>query len=289
MSENNHSNGTLPADTQLGYVHLIVSNLRTSVDFYQHSLGFTLHRQEQDRAYFGAGGTDLLVLTEVPGAVRLPHRTGLYHFAILVPSRLDLARSLHNLIDTETAIQGGADHLVSEAIYLTDPDGNGIEIYRDRPRSQWIYKKNQLQMATDPLDYKGLLSELDVTPERWDDLPPKTRLGHMHLHVAHLQEAQEFYNKVIGFELMLNYGGSAAFLSAGGYHHHLGINTWNGVGVPPPPLDSVGLRYFSIQLPSQNEMEKLATRINSADIFFEQREEGVFVRDPSQNGVLFTT
>lgn len=273
--------------TELEFVSLTVSDLRRSVEFYQRSLGLKLHRKDGVTAYLGAGVRDLLIVTEHPGAVKFPRTTGLYHFAILTPSRKELGHVLHNLIETETPLQGGADHLVSEAIYLADPDGNGIEIYRDRPRQEWEYDNGTLKMGTDPLDFKGILAELDGDSATSTGLNPKTRLGHMHLHVADLGEAADFYEKVLGFDLQLYYGASAAFLSAGGYHHHIGINTWNGVGAPPPPPDSIGLRYFSVQLTSQTEKVRLIERLERAGVPYEKQEKGLLVRDPSQNGVLF--
>ena len=203
-------------DTRLGHVHLTVSDLERSLTFYQGVLGFQLHRGEGDTASLGAGRDDLLVLTERPGAIRVPHRSGLYHYAILVPSRLALAGSLKNLIETDVRQVGGADHLVSEALYLEDPDGNGIEIYRDCPRSQWQYDSGILRMATDPLDYTGILDELNGSPARWTGLHPDTVLGHMHLHVSDLADATDFYEQVLGFDLVTSMGGTASFLSAGG-------------------------------------------------------------------------
>jgi len=288
MPNNTENNAGLHPDTRLGYVHLTVSNLERALDFYQQSLGFQLHHREGDMACLGAGQDDLLVLTGRPGAVRVPRTTGLYHFAILVPSRLELARVLRNLVETETPLQGGADHMVSEALYLSDPDGNGIEIYRDRPRSDWEFVGGVLKMGTDPLDYEGILAEIRNDPSTWTGMAPATTLGHMHLHVANIPEAEAFYTKAIGFDLMLRYHVSASFLSAGGYHHHLGINTWNGVGAPPPPPDGVGLRYFVVQLPNEREKESLITRLNHADVAFEREENGIIVRDPSQNELHFT-
>jgi catechol 2,3-dioxygenase len=259
-----------------------------SLDFYQDRLGFELHRRETDRAFLGAGRDDLLALTERPGAIRVPRRTGLYHFAILVPSRLALAQSLRRLIETETSLAGGADHLVSEALYLSDPDGNGIEIYRDLPRSAWEFENGALRMGTEALDYQGILAELENDPSPWTGLRPDTTLGHVHLHVSHLPEAQAFYEQVLGLDTMAVIPGSAAFLAAGGYHHHVGINTWNGVGASPPPPDTVGLRYFAMQLPNEEEQARLVARLEKAGLPFETREDGLFVRDPSQNGLVFT-
>lgn len=287
MQKNKNNSGLHPK-TDLGYVHLTVSNLERSLVFYQRSLGFQVYHQEGDTAYLGAGKNDLLVLTEQPGAVRVPRTTGLYHFAVLVPSRLELARVLRNLVETETALDGGADHMVSEALYLSDPDGNGIEIYRDRPRSDWEYSDGTLKMGTDPLDYQGILSELQHDSNPWAGLAPGTILGHMHLHVASIPEAEKFYSDIIGFDVMVRYHPSASFLSAGGYHHHLGVNTWNGVNAPPPPPNAVGLRYFVVQLPTDEAKENLILRLEKADVTFELRENKVVVRDPSQNELMFT-
>ncbi len=271
---------------RLGRVHLAVSDLERSLVFYQRSLGLQLHRGEGDSAYLGAGRDDLLVLTERPGAPRVKHTSGLYHFAMLVPSRLALAHSLKNLIETETKLQGFADHLVSEAIYLADPDGNGIEIYRDRPRLDWKYHHGKPVMDTLPFDYQGVLAELKNDGGSWNGLQPDTTLGHVHLHVGDIARAQAFYTNALGFDLVLNIG-SAAFVSAGGYHHHIAFNTWNG-GAPPPP-NALGLQYFTLHLPAEDEMERLIIRLRKAGAFFERRENSLFVRDPALNGILVSS
>ncbi len=277
----------LHPQTSLGYVHLTITNMDRSLSFYQQALGFQLHHQERGTSYLGVGKEIVLALTEVPSAKYVPRRTGLYHFAILTPSRKALANSLKNLLDTDTPLQGGADHLVSEALYLSDPDQNGIEIYRDRPRSEWQYVNGELVMGTEPLDYRGILNEVNGYSEDWKGLEPGTHLGHMHLHVADLTKAIKFYENILGFNFMINYMGTAAFLSVGGYHHHIGLNVWNGVGAPPPPPDSVGLRYFTVRLVNNSELEMLVARLTDHQIDFETTSEGLFVRDPSQNGILF--
>jgi catechol 2,3-dioxygenase len=281
-------------DTALGHVHLTVSGLDRSLAFYQQALGFKVHRRDETAgtAWLGAGGPDLLILTELPGAKRPRGTTGLYHFAILTPSRLELAQSLKRIAETRTPVEGFADHYVSEAIYLPDPDGNGIEIYRDRPRADWRDANGNFRMGTDPLDIDGLLSELDggngKSSERseWSGLDPATRLGHMHLHVRNIPEAKAFYCDVLGFDLLMNIG-SALFVSAGGYHHHIGLNTWQGVGAPPPPPGSVGLRYFTVRLPNQAELDKVLDRVRGAGAPVEEEAEGWLVRDPSQNAIVF--
>jgi catechol 2,3-dioxygenase len=273
-------------DTTLGHVHLIVSNLDRSLTFYQQALGFKVHRRENDTAYLGAGQADLLVLTERPDARRARGTTGLYHFAILVPSRFELAQSLQRIAQTRTRVEGFADHLVSEAIYLPDPDGNGIEIYRDRPRSEWEYPNGQLKMGTEPLDVDGVLADLAGYTGPWLGLHPDTVLGHIHLHVANIPQAEAFYQEILGFDLILRYGPTASFLSAGGYHHHLGINTWSGTSPSPP--DATGLRWYVIQLPSSDEMDRITNNVRHAGLKLEERQNDLFVQDPVGNGILLT-
>jgi catechol 2,3-dioxygenase len=282
------TNVSIHPDTSIGYVHLSVANLERSLTFYQDKLGFQLRWRSGQTAYLGAGGPDLLLLTEKPGARPVSGVTGLYHFAILTPFRLALAQSLRRLAETHTPVQGFADHWVSEAIYLADPDGNGIEIYRDRPRSEWPRQNGQLQMAADPLDIKGVLAELEPQPEPWNGLETATTIGHVHLHVATIPSAEAFYCDNLGFDLILRYGPSASFVSAGGYHHHLGLNTWAGINAPPPPPDAAGLRYFTINLPDAAALEAVSRRIEQAGVNFKEKDGVIFLRDPAQNGLVLS-
>jgi len=274
----------LPANTQLGAVSLTVSDLQRATDFYLSSIGLQLLESDGREAVLGVPCRELVHLVEKRGAVRLAGRSGLYHFALLLPSRQALGNALRNLIETKTRMIGAADHLVSEALYLDDSEGNGIEIYRDRPRSEWTYSDGRLRMDTLPLDYEGIWTK--GGGDSPDKLPDGTTMGHMHLHVARIDEAVTFYRDVIGFDLMMTYGPSAAFLSAGGYHHHIGVNTWAGVGAPPPPPDALGLRHFLVNLP-QGALDDLNGRLQASGTPFEQREVGLVVRDPSQNTIKF--
>ncbi|MBI3244318.1 MAG: VOC family protein [Chloroflexi bacterium] len=278
----------LPPNLALGYVHLTVSSLDRSLAFYQKSLGFKVrqHDAAAGTAYLGAGGPDLLALTELPGARPAPRRTGLYHFAILVPSRLELAHSLKNIANTQTPVQGFADHLASEAIYLPDPDGNGIEIYRDRPRNDWYDANGNFRMGTEPLDIDGVIAELEGNSPEWNGLDSKTVLGHMHLKIASVRDSQPFYCNVLGFDQMASWH-NALFISAGGYHHHLGLNTWESSGAPPPPPDAAGLRYFTVQVPEKKELDKILDRVRHAGLPVEEHRQGALVRDPSQNAIVF--
>jgi len=214
--------------------------------------------------------------------------TGLYHFAVLVPTRLELAQSLRRFVDTTTPMQGFADHGVSEALYLADPDGNGIEVYRDRPKSEWPTVDGRLQMGTAPLDVEGLLEELGDHPDPWAGLASHTRIGHVHLHVSHLPDAEQFYVQALGFDLMQRYGHAALFVSAGGYHHHVGLNTWIGEGAPPPPHGAIGLRHFVLRLPAASALDEVAGRLRDASIAVESLGRGLLVRDPSDNAILLT-
>jgi catechol 2,3-dioxygenase len=271
--------------THIGAVHLTISDLNRSVRFYEAHLGFTVHRRDDRHAWLGAGGADLLVLTRCERAPRVRGTTGLYHFAILVPSRADLARALRRLVETETVMQGAADHGVSEALYLADVDGNGIEIYRDRRRDEWPRIDGRLRMVADPIDFEGLLGE-----DRGGNgagLAAATVVGHVHLHVARLDEAQRFYVDILGFELIQRYGPSALFVAAGGYHHHIGLNTWAGVGAPPPPPGAIGLDHFDVVLPNDAALAEVRSRVAAAGIETEDADGGVLVRDPAKNAIWF--
>ena len=282
---------TLPLQTSIGKVELFVSNLDRSVLFYQNSLGFQVDFRQDGRAGLGcAGGAPLVVLNEKPGARKVSKTTGLYHLAVLLPSRLALARLLLHIAQKEIEVEGAADHGVSEALYLSDPDGNGIEVYADRRKNDWPRDDiGKLQMGTEELDIDDLLLELkgkvNDLQAPWEGLPAGTVIGHIHLRVADLAATEHFYREVMGFDLVQRYGSGALFFSAGGYHHHIGANTWGGVGAPPPPPDAAGLRWFEILLPGQAAYEALQKRLESAGSVVEALEGGMLVRDPARNGI----
>lgn len=273
---------------ELGPVHLTVADLDRSLRFYEEVLGFRSASSQNGTASLSAdGASPLLVLTERPGVWPKPrHSTGLYHYALLLPSRLDLARSLRRLAEQGHPLQGASDHGVSEALYLDDPDGNGIELYCDRDREAWPHHNEKLQLVTDPLDFDGLLAELEADGRPWQGLPPQTRVGHVHLHVADLAQAEAFYCDLLGFDRIARYGSQALFVSAGGYHHHLGLNTWAGQGAPPPPPDAAGLRHFTLCLPDRAEWERMAARLKESGLAWEEQQDGLLVRDPAANGIV---
>jgi catechol 2,3-dioxygenase len=284
-------------DTSIGAVHLTIGSLDRSLQFYINRLGFQLNARQDGVAALGAGGRTLVVLQESADAKTAPRTAGLYHFAILVPSRIDLARTLRHLALMQTPMQGFSDHLVSEAIYLADPDGNGIEVYRDRPRAQWPYIDGRLQMATDPLDVEKLLHEAerdargsDVTDEmpRSVMLPAGTRIGHMHLHVSFLEDTEEFYTQALGLDVTARYGRSATFMSAGGYHHHVAANTWAGVGAPRPPAGAIGLRRFELLVPDPAARDRAGDSLQQAGVATTSEGEAFVVSDPSGHVIVVT-
>lgn len=281
--------------TRLGHVHYTVANLERQIGFYQQVLGFKLHWREGQQAGLGAGGEDLLRLTERPGARRVRGTTGLYHTAFLVPAKLELAHLLKSIAVTRTPIQGMTNHGTHLAIYLPDAEGNGIELAWDFPREQWPKTAAEMlgrHRGLSPEEVFRALNDEDVS---WDGLDSGTKVGHVHLHVASLTPTHHFYHEVLGFGLPWDFSGApggfadtAIFFSAGGYHHHIGTNIWQGEGAPPPPADAIGLRYFTVVLPDQTEVERLVARAQQMGVATEQSEQGVVISDPAQNRMLLT-
>ena len=277
----------LPATLRLGAVHLTVTDLDRSVTFYEDAIGLRLHRREDGVAAMGVGEEDLLVLHEEPKARRAGRHAGLFHYALLFPSRDELARAALRLAATKTPIQGASDHGTHEAIYLPDPDGNGIELAADRPRERWPKPLNYAG-GPHPLDFDGLLAAVAGEEPRRES-GPALAIGHVHLHVGDLDRGLGFYSHVLGFELMTFMPGAAAFVSAGGYHHHLGFNVWRGEGVPPSPAGRVGLRHWTVVLDDPEEVEAVRERVRAAGVEVEEGEgDGFLVRDPWGIAVVFT-
>jgi len=257
-------------------------------------LGLKVVKRVKGIAYLGVSSESsdyLFTLVERQDAVRKqPDTTGLYHYAILVPSRVDLALAMKKLTDNNYPLDGAADHLVSEAIYLKDPEGNGIEIYRDRPRKEWEREDGMLKMATNHLDLPSLFADLEQSNRSWTGMPNDTRIGHIHLQVSDIVEAEKFYVNILGFEITIRHEHSALFLSAGGYHHHIGLNTWAGTKVGPPPGNSTGLRYFTIRLPDKVEEDKILERLSYNEIEVHRLgESGLTFEDPFKNGIFVSS
>jgi catechol 2,3-dioxygenase len=270
----------LGATTALGAVHLNVSDLDRSLDFYERALGLRPQRRDRATAALGAGADDLLVLHELPGALRLRRHSGLYHYAVLLPSRPELAHALLRLFAHRRPIQGASDHGFSEAIYLADPDGNGIELYADRPCEAWPPLEDSAAVAPAPLNVESLLAEAHGEDPK-ERAPAETRMGHIHLHVADLDSAVRFYRDVVGFELIMRMGPSAAFLSAGGYHHHIGLNTWAGVGAPPTPADAIGLREYTVLVADRAELAAVRLRAEADSLTPEGEADSLTLPEPS--------
>jgi len=285
-------------NTKVGPVSLTVANLDNQLAFYQQALGFKLQRREGSEATLGTGERELLHLVEQPGFKRYQGVTGLYHFAVLFPNRRELARAMARLFALKYT-NYPTDHIMTKTTYLDDPEGNGIELYCESPEDgTWSMASGDfvtrradgsLSNGREALDVEALFSHLREDDRLDTPIPKETRIGHVHLHVRDVDEAVDFYHGIIGFDVMGNARSMrAAFVSAGGYHHHVGLNTWQGEGAPQPPADALGLRHFQIELPDQNALDEVTARVNEAGIPANQTEEGLLLYDPSQNGVMLT-
>ncbi|HLJ62114.1 MAG TPA: VOC family protein [bacterium] len=254
----------------VGHVRLGVADLGAMLEFYRGVLGLRHALTERDgTVHLSADGRYpfLFGLTPVPGASRPPRRaTGLYHTAILVPSRAWLGRVLRHLIARGIGLDGASDHLVSEALYLRDPEGNGVELYADRPREAWPHVDGQVMMTSEPLDLDALIAEGRDGDAPWDGVPPDTRVGHVHLRVSALDRAEAFYRGVLGFDVTLRRYPGALFFSAGGYHHHLGTNVWGSAGAAPPPPNATGLRSFAVHCPDAAELARIVRNAERAHV-----------------------
>ncbi len=279
---------SIDAATSIGAVHLTVADVGRSRAFYEQAIGLApCERADGALTLAARAEHPLIELRGDSTAPGLDHRTtGLFHLAILVPARRDLAMALARLAQARWPLDGASDHLVSEALYLSDPDGNGIEIYRDRPREQWSRNDQGLRMATLPLDLDDVLGELADADGLQQLAPPGTTIGHVHLQVSDLQEAERFYAGVLGFDVMVRGYPGALFVSAGGYHHHIGLNTWRSAGASPPPPGSIGLRSFEVVLPTAEELDRVLGRVRSAGLRIESSGKDPVVRDPAGNGVV---
>ncbi len=282
--------GSLPANAHIGRVRLRVRDLGRALAFYRDVLGLGVGREEgatvtlapADQTAAGrATGRDLLVLEESPGIAHRPARpvtTGLYHVALLVPDRKALGRTLLHLRQTRYQLRGMSDHAVSESLYLDDPDGNGLEIYADRPRSMWPVRGGVVQMTVDPMDVAGVVAAGQELPGPWTGLPAGTTVGHVHFTVSQLERAVMFYREVIGFDEMMKVPTLAA-VSAGGYHHHVNLNTWAGEGAGPDTDQVAGLAGWELVVPDGNARRALIERAKTAGALV-PGADGVVVRDP---------
>lgn len=281
-------------NTYVSHVQIKVSNLERSVEYYKNVIGFQVLEQTDHTAAFTTDGkTSILSIEEVKDALPLQRgQTGLYHFAILLPTRKDLGNFIQHISELNVPI-GAGDHHVSEAIYLYDPDGNGIEVYADRPEEEWIWNGNTVYMTTEPMNFRSLLAIADGT---WNGLPEGTVMGHIHLSVADLRKTEAFYTKALGFEVVTRYGSRALFISTGKYHHHIGLNTWESLGGSPAPENSVGLKSYTLVMDNEEKAELVKKNLKElghvVEIFEEAPKFGgsqaFSTVDPSGIRIVFT-
>lgn len=270
--------------TFVGQVNLKVQNLERSLAFYQEVIGFRVLEQTERSANLTADGKTVLLSIQQPNHVvpKQGRTTGLYHFALLLPRRSDLAKIVQYFMEIGLHF-GSSDHLVSEALYLSDPDGNGIEIYIDRDPSEWDWEHGEVEMAVDPLNFTDLLAGGKQQP--WKGLPAETVIGHIHLHVSELEKTEEFYIKGLGFEVVNRYGTKALFISDSKYHHHIALNTWNGLGAPRPSPNSVGLESFTLMLPNEEKRNKIIAQLKNIGASVTKENDSFVTSDPSGNRI----
>jgi catechol 2,3-dioxygenase len=271
--------------TFVAQVHIKVQDLQRSLAFYKDVIGFKVLSNTDRTAELTADGKTALLRIEQPenAEPKMGRTTGLYHFALLLPKRSDLAKIVRHFV--EIGLQfGSSDHLVSEALYLSDPDGNGIEIYIDRSPSDWTWKNGEVMMTVDPLDFPDLLSI--GQQQSWKGLPAGTVMGHIHLHVAELANTEKFYTEGLGFEAVCRYGTQALFISSGKYHHHIGLNTWNGVGAPQPSENSVGLQSFKLIFENEAAIVQAVDNLKKLGAAAAVENNQVITEDPSGNRII---
>jgi catechol 2,3-dioxygenase len=275
----------LPDDTRLGAIRLRAGDVGLLRDFYERVVGLRAVSSENGVTTLAADDVPLVELVSDPDApVRPPGTTGLFHLALLVPMRTDLAHALRRVFEAGWHLSGASDHLVSEALYLSDPEGNGIELYRDRPRDEWPRDAGEVAMATLPLDLEGLLAEPGGDADA-PAMPAETVLGHVHLQVSDLDAAARFWVDALGLDVTASLYPGALFVSAGGYHHHVGLNTWAGIGAPRPPVGARGLDRFELVLPDTESYAAARERLSAAAEVRDLDGRAV-VEDPSGNSML---
>ncbi|WP_392455399.1 VOC family protein [Chryseomicrobium aureum] len=270
--------------TFVASVAINVTDLKRSLDFYTRVIGFQISSQTESDATLTANGRDVLLTLVQPERVtpKQPRTTGLYHFAILLPTRQSLASIVPHLVNQGVQL-GSSDHLVSEALYFADPDGNGIEIYRDRLPEEWTWHGDSVEMTVDPLNFEDLLTK--ETVEEWTGLPANTVMGHIHLHVDDIGRAEAFYTQGLDFEVVTRYGHQALFISDNRYHHHIGLNVWNGVGAPQPAKHSAGLVHYTLDVQDADKQQQLAERLQAFGARVDWNENILITADAAGNEI----
>ena len=288
---------SIAATTGMGTVEIAVTNAGRALRFYRDYVGLSPLESSGPEIRMGAHGREVVVLHPGAEGPVVPHTSGLYHLAIVVPDRRELARVIGRLARLRWA-QYPTDHVMTKANYLWDPDGNGIEIYTESPEDGFMGfangtfaawdKDGNPRSGRDPIDLEELFTHLRDDDSLDEPMPAGTRMGHVHLHVPDVDEALRFYHDLVGFDVMGHVPG-VGFVSAGGYHHHLGLNEWAGRGVPPAPAGAAGLRRFTVELPTRRDLEDVVGRLEHGDVSVVEEGRGFGATDPSQNRVLFTT
>ncbi|WP_026674074.1 VOC family protein [Alkalihalobacterium bogoriense] len=271
--------------TFISVVELKVEDIKRSLSFYEQMLGLRIKTHVHNKVVFTADGKTPILSIVQPNQV-LPKQqrtTGLYHFALLLPNRKELGKVLCHLLDSHYPLQGASHHGTSEAIYLADPDGNGIELYADTDSTTWHGSQGEIQFTTERLDVEALRQE--GVGEHWDGIAPSTIVGHLHLHGAELDNMREFYHKALGFDIIVEIPNQAIFMSTGGYHHHIAVNVWNGLGAPIPPENSVGLKMFYVDFPTKQQWNKALNQLLDLGYEVKTMESSFEVTDPSGNRV----
>lgn len=279
--------GKINKQMEIGYAELNVSDLDKMTRYYTDTVGLSLIEKTDSRSKLGIAesGKVLLILQKTQDQDNGEVKAGLFHTAFLLPERRDLGNTLYNLLKNEVAIAGASDHGYSEALYLQDPEGNGIEIYRDKPKEEWVINEDgTIPGVTEQMDAHGVLDSRD---EKASPLFPEgTVVGHMHLSVSDLKESEQFYIDALGMDLKYEYGAQARFIAAGDYHHHIGMNIWAGSGLPKRRSGDLGLRQFTLVLPDRTDIDKLADRLSENGYPFEREQDSLSVTDP--NGIIIT-
>lgn len=269
-------------------VSIQVLNIQKAIEFYTNTLGLTVLNQDEYQVELSANGKDsLLSIVQLENGIKkMPRTTGLYHFALLLPSRKELGKILNHFIKNQIPLHGASNHGISEAIYLSDPEGNGIEIASDTDPKKWKWKNGQLDVFSEngPMDVKSVLSESQ--DEEFTKLPADTIMGHIHLHGSELKNIRRFYEEALGMDVVIDLPRQALFFSYGKYHHHLAVNVWNGIGAPTPPSNSVGLRNFLLRLPDSISLKEIESNFMNMKIPYSTVEKGINVTDPSGNNII---
>jgi catechol 2,3-dioxygenase len=274
----------LLSDIEMGAVALRVADLDRSLDYYRRTIGLELLERDGARAVLGVPGRPLLELETRPGGRRDADAADLFHFALLVPSRTALRQQLQHFIDTDARLTGASEHFVSEALYLRDPDGHGIEVYRDRPREEW-YEGDKFLLGTAQMDVQGVLEAGRAAPGKWDGIGPGTVMGHVHLETTDLALSKSFYVGRLGFDVTMDMA-QASFMSVGGYHHHLAVNTWGRRSRPASHAgDAIALLHYEIRLPDQAALDRLAAALDQDA----PQSPMLEVDDPTGIRIRFTT